>query len=53
MLKAGPAKRLTILEEKINKLLAALDSMVHGGCLISVSDVTVVKYAEHPTTSTE
>ena len=40
-------------EEKINKLLAALDTMVHGGCLISVSDVTVVKYAEHPTTSRE
>lgn len=33
-------------EEKVNRLLAALDSMVTGGCLISVSDVTVVKYAE-------
>jgi hypothetical protein len=35
-------------EEKINKLLAALETLVRGGCLISVSDVTVVKYEEHP-----
>jgi PII-like signaling protein len=34
-------------EEKVNKLIAALDTMVSGGCLISVSDVTVVKYEEH------
>lgn len=34
-------------EEKINKLLAALETMVTGGCLIAVSDVTVVKYVEH------
>ena len=34
-------------EEKIDRLLAALDSMVSGGCLISMSDVTVVKYVEH------
>ena len=34
-------------EEKINKLVAALDSMVTGGCLIAISDVTVVKYVEH------
>jgi PII-like signaling protein len=34
-------------EEKIDALLSALDSMVSGGCLISISDVTVVKYVEH------
>jgi PII-like signaling protein len=34
-------------EAKVNALLAALDSMVSGGCLISISDVTVVKYVEH------
>jgi PII-like signaling protein len=34
-------------EEKIDRLLAALDTMVSGGCLISISDVTVVKYVEH------
>ncbi len=34
-------------EEKINSMLAALDSMVSGGCLIALSDVTVVKYVEH------
>ena len=34
-------------EEKINTLLAALDTMVTEGCLISISDVTVVKYVEH------
>ena len=34
-------------EPKIDALLAALDSMVSGGCLISISDVTVVKYVEH------
>jgi PII-like signaling protein len=33
-------------EEKIDKLLAAIDGMVTGGCLIAISDVTVVKY-EH------
>ncbi len=26
---------------------AAVDGMVSGGCLIAISDVTVVKYAEH------
>jgi PII-like signaling protein len=36
-------------EEKIDALLAALDGMVTGGCLISISEVTVVKYVEHPT----
>ncbi len=35
-------------EEKINKLLAALETMIRGGCMIAVSDVTVVKYEEHP-----
>ena len=34
-------------EARIDALLAALDSMVSGGCLISISDVTVVKYVEH------
>jgi PII-like signaling protein len=35
-------------EEKINELLSAVDSMVPGGCLVSLSDVTVVKYSAHP-----
>jgi PII-like signaling protein len=34
-------------EEKINKLMTALESMIAGGCMISVADVTVVKYEEH------
>lgn len=34
-------------EEKINSMLAALETMVSGGCMIAVSDVTVVKYVEH------
>ena len=34
-------------EEKINALLAALDSVVTEGCLIAISDVTVVKYVAH------
>jgi PII-like signaling protein len=34
-------------EEKVDKLLAAIDTMVTGGCLIAISDVTVVKYVEH------
>jgi PII-like signaling protein len=34
-------------QEKVDALLAALDTMVSGGCLISISDVTVVKYVEH------
>jgi PII-like signaling protein len=34
-------------EPKIDELLAALETMVTGGCLISISDVTVVKYVEH------
>lgn len=35
-------------QEKIDALLAAIDGMVTGGCLIAISDVTVVKYVEHP-----
>jgi PII-like signaling protein len=35
------------VEEKIDKLLAAVDGMVSGGCLIAISDVTVVRYEEH------
>ena len=35
-------------EEKIDHLLSAIDGMVTGGCLIAISDVTVVKYVEHP-----
>jgi PII-like signaling protein len=34
-------------EEKINTMLAALETMISGGCLIAISDVTVVKYVEH------
>ena len=34
-------------QEKIDTLLAAIDGMVTGGCLIAISDVTVVKYVEH------
>jgi len=35
-------------EEKINKMLTALETMISGGCMIAISDVTVVKYVEHP-----
>ena len=35
-------------DEKIDTLLAAVDGMVSGGCLIAISDVTVVRYEEHP-----
>ena len=34
-------------EEKINKMITALESIVSGGCMIAISDVTVVKYVEH------
>jgi PII-like signaling protein len=34
-------------EEKVNKLLASLETMIRGGCMIAVSDVTMVKYEEH------
>jgi PII-like signaling protein len=34
-------------QEKIDTLLAAIDGMVTGGCLIAISEVTVVKYVEH------
>ena len=35
-------------EEKVDKLLFAIEGMVSGGCLIAVSDVTVVRYEQHP-----
>lgn len=34
-------------EEKINKMITALESIVSGGCMIAISDVTVVKYVAH------
>ena len=34
-------------EEKINKMISALETMVTGGCMIAVSDVTVVRYMPH------
>lgn len=34
-------------EAKINQMIVALEGMVSGGCLIAISDVTVVKYVEH------
>jgi PII-like signaling protein len=34
-------------EEKINTMITALETMVSGGCMIAISDVTVVKYLEH------
>ena len=34
-------------QENIDTLLGAIDGMVSGGCLIAISDVTVVRYAEH------
>ena len=34
-------------EEKINKMITSLETMISGGCLIAVSDVTVVRYVEH------
>jgi len=34
-------------EDKVNEMLSALDSLVSGGCVIAISDVTVVKYVEH------
>ena len=42
-------RKLDAKLEKVNKLLAALETMIAGGCLIAVSDVTVVKYEEHQT----
>jgi len=30
--------------EKSDELIGAIDSMISGGCLITVSDVTVVQY---------
>ncbi|MGZ4778208.1 MAG: DUF190 domain-containing protein [Thermoanaerobaculia bacterium] len=34
-------------ETKIDKMLASLETMISGGCLIVLSDATVVKYVEH------
>jgi uncharacterized protein len=34
-------------EEKIDRLVAAVDGLIGGGCLIAISDVTVVKYVGH------
>ena len=34
-------------EEKINKMITALETMITGGCLIAVSDVSVVRYVAH------
>jgi PII-like signaling protein len=34
-------------KEKVDRLVAALDGIVSGGCLIVLSDVTVVRYEEH------
>ena len=34
-------------EAKIDKMIAALETMISGGCMIAVSDVTVVRYVEH------
>lgn len=34
-------------EEKIRKLLDALDTVVTEGCLVAISDVEVVKYTKH------
>jgi uncharacterized protein len=36
-------------EEKINAMITALETMVTGGCMIAVSDVTVVRYASAST----
>jgi hypothetical protein len=34
-------------EEKVDRLVAAVDGLIGGGCLIAISDVTVVKYLGH------
>jgi len=34
-------------EEKIAKMLAPLETMLSGGCMTAISDVTVVKYVPH------
>jgi PII-like signaling protein len=34
-------------EEQVDRLLAAVDGLIGGGCLIAISDVTVVKYVGH------
>ena len=40
---------ITVIDtaERVETLLSAIDGMVTGGCLIALSDVTVVKYVEH------
>ena len=35
-------------DDKINKMITALETMISGGCMIAISDVTVVKYVDHP-----
>ena len=40
-------------EEKINALLGALENVVTEGCLIAISDVTVVKYVAHAAPGTQ
>lgn len=35
-------------KKKVDELLASVDGMLTGGCLISVMDVTVVKYSHAP-----
>lgn len=35
-------------DDKIDTMLTALETMISGGCMIAVSDVTVVRYVEHP-----
>lgn len=42
---------MTDEEPKINAMLTALESMITGGCMISVSDVTVVRYVPHEETA--
>ena len=39
-------------EEKINALLASLESVISGGCMIAISDVTVVRYEQHAAAET-
>jgi PII-like signaling protein len=41
---------ITVIDsaENVDRLLAAVDGMVTGGCLIVLSDVTVVRYEQHP-----
>jgi len=34
--------------EEVDRLLSAIDGMISGGCLITISDVKVVRYERHP-----